>query len=383
MRSVRLIVLLVVLLSLMAFSQAQEMPPMPEIEGAEVFAEGLNGPQGILVDADGNVWVIDSGVGGEDEILFAAPGAAEPAPSPMGITSNITKISPDGEMTVVASLPSIFLGTDVLGGARLALLDGTLYATSGQWLSFNGPDRQELMGAVVSIGEDGTVTEVANTWAFEEANNPDGLIVDSHPYDIAAGPDGWLWVADAGGNSLIRVNPETGDIEGVAGFSKGLMGGFPNPNRNGAVEADPVPTGVVFDEDGDALVSFLSGAPFIPGNSKIVHVTPEGEVTDYATGLTMITDLHWGPDGELYAVQFGMFTQEGPVPNSGAIWRISEGAESEVVVMGLPFATSIDFDADGNAYVTINAVGAPGSGMVLKISDLVSREGMAMPAMGQ
>src|SRR5690606_21111170 len=107
-------------------------------------------------------------------------------------------------------------------------------------------------------------------------------------------------------------------------------------------------------------------------------VTPEGEVSDYAVGLTMLTDLQRGPDGELYAVQFGMFTQEGPVPNAGAIVRVREGDASEVVVGGLPFPTAIAFDDAGNAFVTVNGVGAPGSGAVARFDALTQMAGEPM-----
>jgi sugar lactone lactonase YvrE len=145
------------------------------------------------------------------------------------------------------------------------------------------------------------------------------------------------------------------------------------------VEADPVPTAVAFDDAGNAYVSLLSGYPFIPGSAKIVRVTPEGEISDYATGLTMPTDLQRGPDGELYAVQFGMFTEQGPAPNAGSLVRVKEGTASEVVVSGLSFPTSLAFDQDGNAYVTINGLGAPGSGAVMRFDGLTSMPGEPLP----
>jgi hypothetical protein len=81
-------------------------------------------------------------------------------------------------------------------------------------------------------------------------------------------------------------------------------------------------------------------------------------------------------------VEFGMFTEQGPVPNAGAVVRIHEGDASEVVVSGLPFPTSLVFDPDGNAYVTFNGVGAPGSGAVVRFDALTGMEGESI-SMGQ
>ncbi len=369
MKALKLVGILLAVASLASVALAQ--PPAPGLEGAETVASGFNGPQGVLVDPDGALWVIDSGLGGDQELGTLTGPDGEPFTSVMGETAAIVKVTPDGEQSVVASLPSITIAPgETSGGARLVLLDGVLYATSGGFVGGLDVARPPLAGAVVRVGEDGTVTEVADTWAFEEANNPDGFILESHPYGMTAGPDGWLYVADAGANTLLRVNPESGDIELVAAFTEGFPGGFPNPARGGAVEADPVPTAVSVAEDGTAYVAFLTGAPFIPGTARVMQVTPAGAVSDYATGLTTLTDLQRGPDGELYAVQFGIFGEQGPDPTTGAIVRVREGDASEVVVSGLPFPTAIAFDEAGNAYVTVNGVGAPGSGAVVRFDAL-------------
>ena len=145
-----------------------------------------------------------------------------------------------------------------------------------------------------------------------------------------------------------------------------------------------MPTGVAFDSAGNTYVSLLPGFPFLPGSSKVVKVGADGSVSDYATGLTMLTDLQTGPDGMLYAVSFGQFTETGPVPNMGALLRIKEGGASEVLVDGLSFPTSIDFSDAGDAFVTVNGVGAPGSGEVVRFDGLTSMTGspLSAPAAG-
>ncbi len=370
-----LIVLGVFLLSLSSTTFAQ--PPLP----GTLIASGFNGPQGVLVDPQGNVWVIDSGMGGEQTMQVPGEGG-EMMTFSLGNTARIVQTAPDGSQTEVATLPSLYIAEiqETAGGARLALLNGVLYATNGGWAGAPDSEAPALLASVVRVDGE-TVVQVADMWAFERANNPDGLILEAHPYGLAAGPDGWLWVADAGANALLRVNPDTGEVVLVAAFG-GLPGGFPNPNRNNAVEADPVPTGIAFDADGNAYVSLLSGAPFIPGNAKVLRVSATGEVSDYATGLTTLTDLTRGPDGELYAVQFAVFTEQGPTPNSGALIRIKEGGASEVVVGDLPFPTSLSFDADGNVYITVNGVGAPGSGAVIRLDGVTDMAGQPLPAMG-
>ena len=336
-------------------------------EGGTVLAEGFNAPQGILVDPDGNVWVVDSGTGGDTELETTDPTTGETVTATYGETARIVRIDADGNQTDVAMLPSVLAGDEATGGGRLALVDGELYVTSGVWIGDgveNAEPAIENTAAVLRVNEDGTLEEVVGTWGIEKRMNPDNSVYESHPYGIAADEEGNLWVADSGANTLLRINPDSAVLELVTTFPA-IPGVFPNPARGGEMLTDPVPTGIAFDDDGNAMVSLLSGAPFVPGSASVVQVTPAGTRTDYATNLTMLTDIRRGPDGEFYAVQFAEFTDQGPTPNSGAIVKIAEGDASEVVVSGLSFPTSIDFDADGNAYITINGAGAPGSGAVV------------------
>ncbi|NNE46571.1 MAG: ScyD/ScyE family protein [Rhodothermales bacterium] len=333
-------------------------------EAGTVLTSGFNGPMGILAAADGSILVIDTGVGGDTEFEFPHFETGVLTTVSFGETARVIRVAKDGSQTVLAALPSMILGPgESAGGARLTMIDGVLYATSGMWMAGGGDEPRTNMASIVRI-EDGEAVEIASTYTIERKLNPDSLIVESNPYGIVAGPDGYLWVADAGGNSLLKVDPGTGATELVASFGA-VPSPLPNPNRGGRMEADPVPTGLAFDAGGNLFVALLPGFPFIPGSARVVRVNPDGEVSDYATGLTMLVDLRLGPDGELYAVSLGRFTEEGPQPNSGAIVRIAEGDQSEEVLTGLSFPTSIDFNDNGEAFVTINGVGAPGTGEVV------------------
>lgn len=328
----------------------------------DVVAEGLNGPMGLLVMPDGSVWVVDSGTGGEQEFEMTDPGSGESVTVTMGNTSQVLRIAPDGTETVEALLPSIQLPQEASGGSRLARLGNRVFATSGAWIGDMGPEPAPLMATIVRVDTD-ELQVVASTWEIEAEQNPDGFILESHPYGLLGGSDGNLWVADAGANTLLRVNPRTGNVELVAVF-EGIESPMPNPARGGAAEMDPVPTGIAQGPDGTIYVAMLPGFPFLPGSARVMAVTPRGEVSLLTDGLTMVTDLQMAPDGNLYAVTIAEFTEQGPVPNSGSITRVGLDGELEVAQEGLSFPTAIAFAQNGDAYVTVNGLGAPGTGQV-------------------
>lgn len=205
--------------------------------GGMKVAGGFNGPQGVLVDPDGNVWVADSGLGGDQEIAATDPATGQAMTIKIGDSARVVMIAPDGTQTEIAKLPSAAMGQETSGAGRLALLGGVPFVTNSSWQEAWGTDRLPLMGAVVKLAE-GAATEAAETWSIEQASNPGGFVLDTHPYDLEAGPDGMLWIADAGGNDLLKVDPASGQVTLAAAFG-GLPGPFPNAARGGAQEMDP------------------------------------------------------------------------------------------------------------------------------------------------
>lgn len=383
-----LFILFIFAISFGVLAQGDGPPPPPEIDG-DIVVEGLNGPQGLFVDSDGNLWITEGGIGGDEEITFFNVTTYAEEPGFLGTTSRIIRLTPDGEQEVVTTLPSVTAGQDRLGGGRIAEHDGTLYVSYGIWAEFLGDEVTiPYFGTILQLDEasDDGVSAVASTWEHENAENPDAInLRETHPYGIAFGPDGLLYVADAAGNSLLSVDVASGEVNTVTAFEP-LPGVFPNPVMDNQLLAQAVPTGVAFDDEGALYVSYLSGAPFVPGSAKIVTVDDEGQVSDFALGLTMLTDLAYGPDGNFYATQFALFGPRGPEPNSGAVIRITPEGEAEIVVSGLPDVTDIAFDDEGNAYVAINGANPPQApdnrGMVVYYEDLVSRDGMPLPEMG-
>ncbi|MEN2981907.1 MAG: ScyD/ScyE family protein [Thermus sp.] len=320
---------------------------------------GLNGPMGLLFAPDGRLYVVEYGLGGDTQVEMVNPETGERVAVRVGQTSRVLRLEPEGSVVEVARFPSVAFAQESSGASRLAWLGGLL-ATSGGW---NIPEREPmpLMAVVARVGPGGP-EKLADLWAFEKARNPDGHLLDSHPYGLTVAADGYVYVADAGANALLKVNPTTGAVSVVAVFA-GLPAPFANPARKGAMEMDPVPTAVVA-KNGVFYVSLLSGAPFPHGAAKVVKVEG-GQVSDYATGATMLTDLQEGPDGQLYAVRMAETGERGPIPATGAVLRVRPGGFEEVVG-GLPFPTALAITPSGDLYVTVNGVGAPGSGAVWK-----------------
>lgn len=337
----------------------------------EVVVDGLNNPMGVLVTPDGTIWVVDSGYGGDEEMQTPDPQTGETITATIGMTSAVVSVAPDGTRTVRALLPSVALPMENSGGSRLASLGTHVYATSGGWFGDLGPEPMPMMASIVRVDTE-EPQEVASTWTVEAAENPDGFILESHPYGIVGGADGMLYVADAGANTLLRVNPRNGEVTVLAVF-EGVPGPLPNPARGGAMEADPVPTGITQGPDGALYVAHLPGFPFVPGSASVSRVTLDGEVSQITDGLTMVTDLQLAPDGHLYAVTLAVFTETGPTPMSGSVTRVGMDGATEVVVDGLMFPTAIAFGSNGDAYVTTNGLGAPGTGEVLRYEGLGAR----------
>ncbi|PNY80321.1 ScyD/ScyE family protein [Deinococcus koreensis] len=334
----------------------------------KVVATGLNGPQGVHVSADGTVWVTDDGLGGTTP--FTVPGQTDPGN--FGDSARLVKVAPDGTQSVVTSMPSINIpGIGPTGGGKIAVIGDAVYVANGVWNAGFSVARPAKASAVLRVDGSATV-ELANVFAFEAATNPDGVApaqggIDSHAYGLAAGPDGQLYVADAGANALFKVNPQGGLVSLVASLA-GKTG----------TGAQSVPTGVAFGNDGNAYVSLLSGGPFPSGAARIVKVAG-GVVSDFATGLTMLTDVEKGPDGKLYAVSFGSFNPASTaIPftaNAGSIIRLGSGGEKTTVLSGLNYPTSISFNAAGDAFVAENGLGLPGSGRVVRYSQLTRYTG--------
>lgn len=202
----------------------------------------------------------------------------------IGLTSSIVRVDGGCAVPVAGDLPSRLLLTPgwIWGAMEVAILDGQLYALLGGGGPTNGQPDWPI--GVYRVLADGSTELVA----------------------LEAGNDR-LWISEAVSGRLLTATTDA-QLALVADLSEGHM----------------VPTGIVLDDTGGAYVSHETVVPYPEGASKVIHVSPDGRVTDQWTGLTAGTGPAMGPDGALYAAEMATNNTDEPPylrPNSGRLDR--------------------------------------------------------------
>jgi hypothetical protein len=132
-----------------------------------------------------------------------------------------------------------------------------------------------------------------------------------------------------------------------------------------------VMTGIALAPQGGVLVGNLTSLPYPDGAAKVVHIAPTGTVTEIWEGLTAVTGVAVGTDGDLYALEMSTGnTAEPPFlrPRSGRVVRQTGKNRSEEVMTGLLFPVALDIGPDGALYVAQPAFGGhDGSGVIIRI----------------
>ena len=367
---------------------AGHKPPRVDVD---VIASGLDNPRHVAVGKDGDVYVAESGRGGDHATSKSCFDSAEGFAC-TGATGAITEIGRRGQRRIVTGLASFApLTGDTAIGPHGIFADGKdIYFTNG------GPTEPQRNGETVlrdptlvreervsrfygtlrKVERHGDHRKIADLWRFEYEHNPDAEAanpaIDSNAVDVYA-DHGRFFVADAGNNSVLHVG-RWGGISPVAIFPNRDVDDPFNPDPAGdPIPMQAVPTGVVKGPDGALYVSQLTGFPFPVGGANVYRIDSRGGPPKvYAKGFTTIIDLDFGRDGTLYVLQIdndGLVPPLGPLTEGAlfAVPRHGKGTPKRVDPPGrLTHPGGVAVGRKGVVYVTNRSTQA-GAGEVLKI----------------
>lgn len=320
-------------------------PHSPKLQ-IKTIATGLAGPMGIETDTHGNIWVSE---GGTD--------TADAKGSTYNNDGKVIVITPSGKKyDAIINLSSYAnVHSNELQGTVHILRDGgTLYVLSGDFLyradisRFKPGDKPIDATTLPSEDIAATISQIPST------NNPEQ---DSHPYNLTKGPDGDLYISDAGANAIVQRT-------GVNQYHiLAEIPNFSNPTPVGGPIVQAVPTSIMWDGS-EFLVTTLTGFPFIADQATIYKVTMSGSVSVYQAGFTMLVDQAEGISTKHIVVQFASSFNptSGYAPNSGSLILV-DGSTTSVLADGLNQPVSIKQVNDHTWYVT-----SLGDGSVLKVS---------------
>src|SRR5213079_2212359 len=329
-----------------------------------VFATGLNNPRGLKFGPDGNLYVAEGGIGGANSTEGCCEQVIPPVGPYTGSTtgSRISKIDANGNRTtVVDNLPSsqtsAATGNLISGAADVAFIGNTLYILiGGAGCSHGVPQVPAMPNGVLRVNADGTTELIANLSAFVMA------FPVAHPEPDDFEPDGTWYSMIAVGGNLYAVEPNHGELDKIT-----PEGQISRVSDISASQGHIVPTAIAY--RGNFYVGNLNTFPVVPGSSKIYKITPSGNVSVFAEGLTAILGVVFDGRARMYVLETSTAAGD-PTPFTGKVIRVDPSGHQTEIASGLFFPTGMTLGPDGALYVSNVGFGPPpaGLGEILRIT---------------
>lgn len=364
-----------------ALAHGDDRPP-----GPRVVAQGLDNPRQLNWDDEGTALVVaEAGRGGTQcgemgcagptgaVTLIENPGRDAPAVSTVA-EGFLSMAGPDGSFAVGAN------------GADATDVDGQ-YLVAGYDPA--GPPEQNGSMLVTGTEENGEpyLVPYADLQAAEAQLNPDGAQIHSNPYavlfvdeDRDVSPDGYALVADAGANTVWKVEPDfstaTEDAPPeyeITVFATWPTTALPDGTDDIAGPAEFVPTSLATDRRGNVFVGGLGSER--PGEASVVQFSADGTELDRWDGFTAVTGVAVDR-GHLYVSQLfgptpplppGQTPADEAPPAAGrtpgqvvVLHRHEEDAARYAI--DVPFPAGLATGRHGGVYASVNSL-APAEGI--------------------
>jgi len=365
----------------------------------------LGGPEGVAVDASGNLYIADTG---NQRIRYVNTG---------GIITTIagtgaTRFSGDGGAATAATFSTpVGVPLDASGNVYVAdefnnrirrFIAGGAIATFAGTTTYNGdggPSTQasvepwsvavdpsgnlyiadRLEQRVRKVTPSGTITTLAGNGQAGGGgdNGPANLAALNTPNGVAVDSAGNVYIADAGNNAIRRVDAATGIITAFAGTGNCCYAGTGTGGDGGLATAATLyyPGSVAVDGLGNVYFTDVVQSNTSPQAQAVRRVTTDGKIATWAGGGATVgfsgdggsplqaqfgstITLAGGSDGSLYIADQNNNRVRKVDPSGAAINTIagngqasSSGNGGQATSAGLDGPWSVALDAAGNLYI--------------------------------